>query len=116
MKHKQMNLPNAENAYVEERKITAYLLSFESEDGQHKAAIFTRFGFTQEQWQLFAEALSQHGQRNPVAQVKSNGRFGTNYIVEGVLTTPDGRNPEIRTVWEITDEKPAPRLITAYPL
>ena len=39
-----MKLPNAENAYVEERKITAYLLDPEHEEGGSKARFFLAFG------------------------------------------------------------------------
>ena len=111
-----MTLPNEEAAFVEERKITHYLLSFESEDGQHKAAFFVRFGFSADAWQDFADALCQHGRQNEVVSITDREQYGKLYLVEGSLVTPDGRNPLIRTVWEITNENTAPRLVTAYPL
>lgn len=114
--NQSMTLPNAENVFVEERKVTRYLLSLESEDGQHKAAFFFRFGFSVEDWRLFAVALCQHGQENEVVKVTDRGEFGKLYVVEGPLVTPDGRNPVLRSVWEIVPENAAPRLVTAYPL
>ena len=31
--------------------------------------------------------------------------FGTRYVVEGIMTAPDGRSPLIRTVWFIRNEE-----------
>jgi len=41
--------------------------------------------------------------------------FGTRYVVEGLLNTPDSRNPLIRTVWFIETGQTSPQFITAYP-
>ena len=111
-----MKLPNYEKAFVEERKITQYLLDFESADGQHKAAFFVRFGFKISNWRLLAEALVEHGHTNDLASQRDAGEFGAHYTVEGPLVSPAGRSPNVRTVWEITPSSKAPRLITAYPL
>jgi len=42
--------------------------------------------------------------------------FGPRYEVEGELAAPDGRRPQVRTVWQQDAGQVAPRLITAYPL
>ena len=42
--------------------------------------------------------------------------YGPRYAVEGILETPDRRNPYVRTVWQMDNGEVAPRLITAYPL
>ena len=42
--------------------------------------------------------------------------FGPRYEVEGILITPDGRRPRLRSVWQVDEGQLAPRLITAYPL
>jgi hypothetical protein len=110
-----MQLPNANKARIEARKITGYLLCHEHDEGGDKAAFFTRFGFTVAHWQEFAAALRRHGQQHPVA-TRSVTRFGACYTVEGWLETPDGRNPSVRTVWTIDTGRQTPRLITAYPL
>src|SRR5438128_178290 len=103
-----MKLPDAERAFVEERKITEYLLSFKSPNGRHKAAFFTRFGFMAEQWEVFAAALVDQGGAHSVKEVESNPPYGENYVVEGPIATPDGRNPVIATVWETTEDNPSP--------
>jgi hypothetical protein len=40
--------------------------------------------------------------------------FGTRYVIEGILSTPDGRALLIRTVWFIETGQQIPRFVTAY--
>lgn len=110
-----MNLPNAEHAFIEPRKITAYLLNLDHPDGGSKAAFFLRFGFDASQPRALAAALRVHARSYPVARLQKT-KLGTSYVIEGSLQTPDGRNPDVRTVWLIEAEETAPRLITAVPL
>jgi hypothetical protein len=42
--------------------------------------------------------------------------FGISDVIEGTLTTPAGRSPQVRVVWFIETGEPIPRLVTAYPL
>lgn len=110
-----MKLPNAQHARVEEDKIFGYLLNPEHQYGASKARFFAAFGFTAENWQTLAKALLDHGQTHDVTRVRETG-FGPRYEIEGVISTPDGRNPRLRTVWQLDKGEIAPRLITAYPL
>jgi hypothetical protein len=48
--------------------------------------------------------------------ISIESRYGTRYSVDGWLKTPDGRNPNVRTVWILGKRAKFPRLITAYPL
>jgi hypothetical protein len=41
---------------------------------------------------------------------------GVTYLIEGLLETPSGRKPHVRTIWLIETGQVAPRFITAYPL
>ena len=110
-----MKLPNADNAYVEERKITAYLLSLDNERGRGKALFFLAFGFRISRWEVFAEALLAHCQRCEVVEIEDTP-YGVQYAIIGLLETPDGRNPEsVRSVWQIDRGGDRPRLISAYP-
>jgi hypothetical protein len=109
-----MHLPNAQNARVEQEKIIGYLLNANHPYGSSKATFFARFGFRAEQWEIFAEALLEHGCGQPVRQETVTG-FGPRYDVEGPIITPDGRNPNIHTIWQMDRGELAPRLITAYP-
>ena len=108
-----MKLPNHENALVEEQKITAYLLSEENSGG--KEAFFTAFGFTITQWEILKDSLIAHAAEHEIA-LTSERPHGIKYIIEGEMQTPDGRLPQIRSVWIMDTGKDAPRLVTAYPL
>lgn len=110
-----MRLPNAEDAVVPEPKITRYLLSLAHPGGRGKALFFLRFGFSEDTWESLADALVQHALDNEVSSVESRS-FGTRYVVEGAMPTPDGRAPRIRSVWFVEGDERAPRFVTAYPL
>lgn len=110
-----MYLPNAANAYIPPAKILDYLLSMESRRGRSKARFFIQFGFSREQWHLFAEALLRHGASYEVVNIAET-QYGPTYALDGVMRTPDGRNPRVRTVWMIRNNEDAPGFVTAYPI
>jgi hypothetical protein len=107
-------LPYAAKARVERKKVVEYLLSFSHPDGRSKAEFFSRFGFSVDEWEVLARALKKHG-REHVVTVSARSAHGTRHCVDGPLLTPDGRNPQIRTVWILAEGSRAPRLITAHP-
>ena len=109
-----MQLPNADNAYVPPAKILDYLLSIDNPRGRDKAEFFLKFGFLPEQWEQFAEALRVHGSRHEVVNVRDTPH-GLTFAVDGILETPDGRNPYVRTVWIIRHNSTRPGLVSAYP-
>ena len=108
-----MKLPDAENAYVPPAKIFAYLLSIDNPRGRDKAEFFLKFGFVPEQWQQFAEVLRVHESRHKVVNVRDT-LHGPTFAVDGILETPDRRNPDVRTVWIIRHNSTRPALVTAY--
>lgn len=108
-----MKLPNLDTAYVPPAKIKDYLLSEENSGG--KALFFTGFGFSVAQWDKLAEAIYNHAVIHEIAQSILD-EHGTKYIIEGALSTPDGRHPRIRAVWLIENGAEAARFITAYPI
>jgi hypothetical protein len=110
-----MRLPHGDLAIVEQAKICEYLLNPAHRFGASKARFFAAFGFTLDAWEVLAVALKKHGAENEVTKMKETG-FGPRYAVEGELTTPDGRRPRVRTVWQLDEGQHAPRLITAHPL
>lgn len=109
-----MKLPNQDKAIVPREKIVDYLLSPTHRDGRSKAALFSQFGFSADVWQTLAEALLQHAAEHEVAKVETSP-FGTRYVIEGELHTPDGRAPLVRVVWFVDDGADIPRLASAYP-
>jgi hypothetical protein len=107
-------LPNVDSAYVEERKVTGYLLALGHPDGHDKAVFFARFGFRPEEWERLVEALLEHARANELVE-REETRFGVQYAVDGPLRAPDGRTPSVRSVWEDKPGGRGPRLVTAYP-
>jgi len=93
-----MKLPQIEAAFVPREKITDYLLSPTHLRGRDKSTFFRRFGFQQEKWGELAVALHRHAIDNELAMAQDTA-FGTRYTVEGVLETPSGGHPVIRSVW-----------------
>ena len=110
-----MTLPHPENLVVEIGKLADYLLSPTSPRGRHKAAFFRQFGYTIENVAEFAEALREHGRCQQVIRV-IDSPYGARYYVEGLLRSPSGRKPRVRTVWQLEPDLPGPRLLTAFPI
>jgi hypothetical protein len=106
-------LPRKDSLQVEEVKVVGYLLDLEHEDGGSKAKFFRNRGFVPEAWTIFADALRTHGATQPVAVIEKT-RHGEKFTVECTISTPDGRNPCILSVWIVSKENP-PRLVTAHP-
>lgn len=110
-----MKLPNYENAIVTEEKIRDYILNDNHIDGGNKSIFFQKIGFERSKWKLLRDALLLHCKENDVLNtIETN--YGTKYIVEGELTSPDGRNPNVRTIWFIANNEKFPKFITAYPI
>jgi hypothetical protein len=106
-------LPNAARAIVEERRIRDYLLNPEHATGGPKARFFIARGCASNAWALLQASLTIQGRANRITRSVETA-WGTRHTVECNCPTPDGRNPCIRTVWQMEDD--APRLLTAIPL
>ena len=109
-----MKLPNARQARVHPEKITGYLLSENPSVGGGKPNFFVRFGFRPDNWRELADALLAVGREYDVVDILETS-FGIKYVIEGQVETPDGRNPHVKTVWQIDWGKDCPRLVSAYP-
>lgn len=109
------HLPNVEQAVVDERKMTGYLLSSEHPFGRAKARFFRHFGFRLEAWEMLRAALLDHARFNAVTWHEVTP-FGMKYVIDGPLSTPDGRSSAVRVVWFVDAGSEFPRFVTAYPL
>lgn len=105
-------LPNPEHVVVEPRCVRDYLLNSTHPSGGAKSKFFTAYGFTVDDWDLLRASLMLHGRANPVMR-RVETAWGTRYTVACSCETPDGRNPCIRTVWQM--DHGVPRLLTAIP-
>lgn len=110
-----MRLPNVENAFVEDVKLSGYLLAFDHPEGAGKAEFFHRAGFTVTNLAAFADALVRHASANDVCDVVRTVH-GTKYVVEGPFSCPAGKDSAIRSIWIIDSGRERPRLVSAYPL
>ena len=82
--------------------------------GVIKRSFFLNLVLRLENWKILAESLRKHGATYNATKVVES-EFGTRYSVDGLLKTPDSRNPYVRTVWIIEKQSTTPRLITAPP-
>ena len=109
-----MKLPNAERAVVEREKITDYLLNPAHPDNGGKARFFMSLGFRPEHWQMLAEACRRLAAITEVHNHMASPH-GQKYIVDGLIETPVGKTPLVRTVWIVDLGQQIARLVTAYP-
>ena len=109
-----LKVPNRLRATIRTDKIVGYLLSSSHPRGRDKADFLTRFGFHTDWWLEVEAALRSHALRYDVAEIEETS-YGIKYNVDGSLETPDGRNPVVRTVWQVDRGTSIPRFITLRP-
>ncbi|HVC59426.1 MAG TPA: hypothetical protein VND19_03545 [Acetobacteraceae bacterium] len=105
-------LPNAEHAVVEPRRVRDYLLNRAHPSGGSKSKFVMAYGFAATDWHLLRTSLIQHGRTNSIMR-RVETAWGIRYTVACSCRTPDGRDPCIRTVWQM--ESDLPRLLTVLP-
>lgn len=110
-----MKLPNAENAYIDPRKLKDYLLSETHRHGKHKARFFRLMGFQDDNVELLGMALLNLARCDEVTKTVPSPR-GTKYVIVGPAKTPSGLTVLLRTVWIILEGEDQPRFVTAYPI
>ena len=109
-----MRLPRGDVAHIEERKIGEYLLSATHLVGRHKLRYFESVGFSRhrpEELTAAVRALAVDGTVTHLLQ----SRYGTRYIVDGVVVSPAGAIVSLRTVRIAPALGAVPRFVTAYP-
>ncbi|MBJ7900235.1 MAG: hypothetical protein GC158_10015 [Cyanobacteria bacterium RI_101] len=108
-----MKLPNGEFAIIPMEKLTDYCLNPNHSSGKHKARVFaSALGITAENADDLRELIIQVAIEGEVIQQDST-EFGRLYKVDWEI--PDPQNVIIlRTLWEITDNQPNPRLVSAF--
>ena len=84
-----MHLPNIDEAYVPEPKLSGYLLAADHPSGRSKALFFNDLGFRKDQPDVLRRALLQYAADNAVSSVQLT-HFGTKYLIEGRISGPTG--------------------------
>ena len=95
-----MKLPFAEQASVPEHKLTQYLLNPAHPAGGSKALFFLKFGFLASDWPRLASALLQQARDNEITETERTA-YGVRYVIDGLLSAPDGTLLNIRSAWYI---------------
>ena len=110
-----MKLPNSQNAFVPTEKLANYLLSENHPVGRPKALFLKNVGYDDGDTEILAQDLLTIAHEEDVSDAESS-EFGTKYIIEGMIQTPNGATVTMRTVWIIEINSAEPRLVTAYPV
>lgn len=110
-----MKLPYRKNAYIPKAKLTAYLLSQTHEVGRFKSKYFHALGYDLLNLNILEKALRTIAQSQDVEEVLPT-TYGTKYIIDGKIKTPNGKVVKLRTVWIIEKSQKRPRFITVYPV
>ncbi len=101
-----MKLPMHEQAVVDKAVLENLLGDADNE----QAAFFLKFGFSADHAEVLAQALLAHVTEYDVTETVARAE-GTIYIIEGVLPTPDGRDPRVHSFWEAGAEDAMPRFV-----
>jgi hypothetical protein len=111
-----VTLPHRDRARVDQSKIQDYLLAFDHAEGGSKAAFFSQFGFTAQDWEALAAALISHGQLHPV--VETSGQRIRRQILRRWAIAVSRRlaRPLSDQSGSLTRKQILRDLITAFPL
>lgn len=107
-------MPNSANADIPDLKLTGYLLSETHPDGMAKARLLRSAGYNQRNSDTLKQDLLAIARNGLVTDVISN-EYGTKYVVDGELNSPDGIVLQMRTIWIVAVGQVRPRLVTLYP-
>ena len=109
-----MELPNRSRVEISRRKVTGYLLAVGHPVGGAKARYFESHGYSLEAPERLEQALRHVAREGSVVKDEAT-EWGTKYVVEGIVTAPDGNTLGLVTVWMVRDAG-VPVLVTAYPM
>ncbi len=108
-----MKLPNSENAVIQAEKLRDYILSAVHPVGRFKSAFFRGLGYQADTYEKLESDIRTL--LSAEAELAEQNKFGSKYLVQGILTGPNGRSARIVTVWIILLGETTPRFVTAYP-
>ncbi len=110
-----MKLPYRKKAYIQEEKLTEYILSETHTVGRLKAKFFRSAGFNESNVPSLKEELLTITRTQEIKEVKTS-EYGKKYIIDGKIKAPKGRLLKVTTVWIIETGKKSPRFVTTYPV
>jgi hypothetical protein len=108
-----MKLPNGERAVIDGRKLTAYSLDLEHDEGRHKAHLFeSLLGINLANVELLLSALEQAAKIGEAVTGKFD-KYGQRYLIDFDFAGAGG-TATIRSVWIIRHGEDFPRLVTCF--
>ena len=108
-----MVLPNAEIAYIDDRKLIDYCLSENHPIGKHKARVFmSALDYSLENFQDLKENILKGILKNDAVLTEIN-QYGTLYVVNISVENPP-KQAFVRTSWIIKTDEDFPRLTSCY--
>lgn len=107
-----MILPNAENAFIDDRKLIDYCLSESHPVGKHKVRFISALGFSVENYQDLKNAILINIQNNEATITEIN-QYGALYVVD-ISAENSPKNAIVRTSWIIKTDENFPRLTSCY--
>lgn len=112
-------LPNFEQAFIDDSKLTEYALNPQNDRGQHKARVFANsLGYHLGNWQELKNAILSalpYHDCTPLAETP----FGQKYQVVLSLVGANQQTGQVMTIWQFDRRADgslhdAPRLVTLY--
>lgn len=106
-------LPNAAEAFVDQTKLSSYLLKPEHPVGRNKARVFrAALGLTQEDAERLKAALLAAA-ADEEALLERSDAYGAHYSVEFVIDH-HGRSAIVRSLWTVRVDEDFPRFVSAF--
>lgn len=108
-----MKLPNGKRALIEPRKLVAYSLDPDHDEGRHKAHLFESvLGINQHNADLLLHAIEDAAMSGEAILGKSD-QYGQRFVIDFAFTGPNG-SATLRSAWIIRRNEDFPRLVTCY--
>jgi hypothetical protein len=108
-----MFLPNAQNAFIDDRKLIDYCLSENHPIGKHKARVFmSALGFSLEHFQELKEGILNEILESEATQTEIN-QYGVLYVIDVNIKNPP-KEAMVKTSWIVRKDEDFPRLTSCY--
>ena len=110
-----MRIPNAENAFVDIRKLRDYALNPEHRVGRHEARLFATLldmsiDDTEALRDILLEVVRTHD-----AVLGKQDEYGQRYRIDFTLSW-HGKRAKVRSAWNVRPQEDFPRLVPCFPL
>ena len=100
---------------IDPNKISLYLLNLNHQDGRSKAKLFLGWGFHPSRGKELEKALIEHARPAHLRKVDHSSSYGPRFIFVGPMRAPNGKTPDVTSVWEVLDGTSFGKFITAHP-